>query len=158
MRNLKILLILGACALVPSATALAQCSGACGPGVCPSLPYTGPTACFPPPAATCTVGPVTFVNQTTLSWPAGDLACAPLVYDVAIGDLACLKGTCALDQTCPACLALENNDTDTMAVDASDLAPGQAVWYLVRVDAQSWNSGGAGQCSDYDAVLTGACP
>src|SRR5439155_376914 len=93
VRNLKILLILGACALVPSATALAQCSGACGPGVCPSLPYTGPTACFPPPAATCTVGPVTFVNQTTLSWPAGDLACAPLVYDVAIGDLACLKGT-----------------------------------------------------------------
>jgi len=60
--------------------------------------------------------------------------------------------------TCPACLALEDNDTDTMAIDASDLAPGQAVWYLVRVDSQSWNSGSAGQCSDYDAVLAGTCP
>ena len=71
-----------------------------------------------------------------------------------MGDLACLKGNCALDLTCPGCMALENNDTDTMATDVGALLPGQGVWYLVRVDGESWNSTGLGQCSDYDGALS----
>jgi len=140
----------GAFIVILPSTVFAQCT--CGPSVCPATPYAGPTACLPPASPSCPIGIVTFINQTTFTWPS--TTCATAVYDVAMGDLACLKGNCALDLTCPACMPLENNDTDTMATDAGALLPGQGVWYLVRVDGESWNSTGLGQCSDYDGALS----
>jgi hypothetical protein len=151
--SIDVLVIVGALVLLPSATVFAQCTASCGTGVCPLTPYTGPTACFPPATApSCPVGTVTFANQTTFTWPGA--ACATAGYDVAMGDLACLRGNCALALTCPGCMPGENNDmVDTMAIDAGVLLPGEGVWYLVRVDGDSWNTTGAGQCSDYDTTL-----
>jgi len=155
--SVAIVIALGACVVLPQSTAFAQCSCT---SVCPATPYAGPTACASPAGCPgspvvdpCNVGPVTFVNQTTLSWSPSSCGTS---YDVAMGDLACIKGGCSVCLTCAGCFV--DNLPSTMVTDSSGLALGQGVWYLVRVEGLDWDSNGTSQCSSYDTPLTGICP
>jgi hypothetical protein len=78
-------------------------------------------------------------------------------FDAVRGDLSCLHA-CNPLASCAACLAGENDDTDLMAVDTTAPPSGDGFWYLLRVDEGSWNSTGAAQCMDFDAVLPLGCP
>jgi hypothetical protein len=151
-RTAVIIIVSFGVSLIASSSRLwAQCPGACAAPACPPV-----AAVFP--VGPCPIFPLTFSDQTTLTWPAAPAACAPLLYDVAVGDLDCLRGTCLLGLSCPACMALEDDDVDLVAVDAAPLLPGQGAWYLVRVDLMSWNSGFASQATDYNPPLAGFCP
>jgi hypothetical protein len=144
-------LVLGVSLMAPSGSLWAQCAGACGVAACPPA-----AVAFPP--GPCIIFPLTFTSQTDLAWPAAPAGCAPLLYDVAVGDLDCLRGSCLLASSCPACMLLEDDDVNLVAVDATPLAPGQGAWYLGRVDGMSWNSGFASQSTDYNPPLVGLCP
>ena len=75
-----------------------------------------------------------------------------LLYDLARGDLDCLRGSCnPVSMTCVEQVSpTECGDVDTQGVDTMAPPVGHGYWYLVRVNAETWNSDGAGQCTDYN--------
>lgn len=139
--------------------AFAQCAPpkglpACPASVCPLPPCAPP---LPPPEA-CPISDLVFLaDKMTMTWSFPADCPLPAAFDFARGDLDCLTSSCnPIVATCPTCN--ENNDVDFTIFQGPFPVPGNANWYLVRVDGGTWNSSGTNQCTDYDATLPMACP
>ena len=129
-------------------SAWAQCSVFSNCPASLSLPLP---ACSSPVATTCTLpGMLTFLDQTTMTWPAAPVSCAS-TYDVAIGDLGCLHGTCSFEYSGPTCFI--GNTAAQTAVHTVVPAVGEGYYYVVRVDDETWNGSGTGECVDHDALV-----
>jgi hypothetical protein len=152
MMNTAIRLVAITALLAAAGAGLVPAWAQCGPNTnCPATLATALPACVPPVATPCTLpGMLTFTNQTTLSWPAAPLGCTA-AYDVAVGDLGCLHGTCSFEYSGPTCFV--GNTALQSAVHALLPAVGQGYYYVVAVDGETWNGSGPGECVNHDAIV-----
>ena len=121
-----------------------------GPAVfCPA-----PAAIEAPPPGPCPIGDLVFVDKTTLTWTF-PVACAfPPLFDVARGDLDCLRSGVRVSVSCELCLpGEESSGVDFVAVDPAVPLPGEGYWYLIRVDAATWNAPGFTHETNYNPVV-----
>src|SRR5437867_7901192 len=119
-----------------SGPVLAQCAPPAGPPPCPPPGCPAP-ACLAIGPPVCPVAGLTVTGfaPSVLAWAPVPAACAPATYDVARGDLDCLRNNCTMiGGTCPTCLPGEDGAFGAIAVDPGAPLAGQGFWYLVRWD------------------------
>jgi hypothetical protein len=92
-------------------------------------------------------------DKSSISWnpPLNDSCIG--VFDLSRGGLSALRSSGGFgDASC-----LEDNDTNTEAVDSEIPAQGDGFWYVSRVDDETWNPGSPGVHGHRDDTLT-VCP
>jgi hypothetical protein len=145
--------------LVAIGAGMTPASAQCGASTnCPALLTDPLPPCSPNAAILCTLGMLTFLNQTTMTWLPAQAMCPVTEYDVVFGDLGCLHGTCSFEFSGPSCLVA--NTTLKSASHTLLPALGQGYYYVVRADNETWNGSGPGECRDHDAILLAvpSCP
>jgi hypothetical protein len=119
------------------------------------LTALNPVTCAPPPATPCSMDSLAVASidgSNVLTWEAPAGCTLPLDYEVARGDLECLRHHCS---NCLSCAILGTTAGTTLTDDSPPSTP---VWYLVRVIDGTWNGTGPTQCTDRDIMFGLGCP
>lgn len=109
----------------------------------------------PSSCALCRTSNLGFPNPhdlDTISWDAPNPAVCASLYDVAKGDLDSLRSSGSFASA----ICLEDDTDQTQSGDTTVPPSGTGLWYLSRVDGDSWQSA-VGGTPDRDLTLT-ACP